>query len=313
MDQNVAYFAINYKCNHRCLFCPNRSEKYKGMMNLNEFKKSLDTVLSKSNVKHITISGGEPTLNKDFIEILKYATQCNITVGLFSNSDRFFEKGFVEKLANNIDVNNLTIISPIYGHKSDIHDKITLSIGSFRRTVQGLKNLIDKNFKISVKNCLNHLNYKYIDEYINFVIKEFHYIKSIGLYGLDYCGTTKEQNKNIMVKFSEISPYLETALNNFENKNSKLHLHISDIPLCTVRSKYWKYFLSNKNKINAARSAPDTKNFEYGKVEFNTPIQCGTFSSKCKTCDVENECPGTWKSSWELLSDSDVMPIKLLK
>jgi hypothetical protein len=90
---------------------------------------------------------------------------------------------------------------------------------------------------------------------------------------LDYCGTTAEQNEKIMVKFSEMSPYMETALDNFKNKNSKFHTYICDIPLCIVESKYWKYFVSNKSKLSAARSAPDTKNSEHARVDFNTPNQ----------------------------------------
>jgi MoaA/NifB/PqqE/SkfB family radical SAM enzyme len=45
------------------------------MMDLNGFKKSLDAILLKSDINHITTSGGGPTLNKNFIEILKYQSK----------------------------------------------------------------------------------------------------------------------------------------------------------------------------------------------------------------------------------------------
>lgn len=308
---NSAYFAINYECNNNCLFCPNRNEKYKGTMNFINFKDSLNTIMSNSNIKHITISGGEPTLNKDFIKIMKYATECNITVGLFSNSNRFADKDFIEEFADTVKPDKLCITSVIHSCESDVHDSITQVTGSFDRTVQGLKNLISKNYHVMIKNCINQLNYRKINEYINFVISEFPSVYNIGLYGLDYCGTNDEQNKKVKVKFSEISPYLETALENFGKKKTNHRVIVCDIPLCTVKPKYWKYFDCNKNKTNSARSAPDTKESEYGKVEFNTPNLCGTFSSKCKECKVENNCPGTWKSSWELLGDQDIMPVSL--
>lgn len=305
------YFAINYECNNKCLFCPNRNEKFKGTISFNDFKNSLDAMLSNSNVKHITISGGEPTLNKDFIKIMKYATEQNITVGLFSNSNKFADKNFIEDFACNVKTDNIFITSAIHSFKSDIHDKTTQVVGSFGRTVQGLKNLMNKNYRVVVKNCINQLNYKHINEFVNFIIDEFPNVHNIGLYGLDYCGTNDEQNKKVMVKFSEISPYLETALENFESKKSNYHLTVYDLPFCIVKSKYWKYFISNRNRTNAARSAPETRRSEFGKVEFNIPNQCGTFSLKCRECAVEKQCPGTWKSSWELLGDEEIMPVHL--
>lgn len=307
---NSAYIAINYECNNNCLFCPNRSDKYKGALDFISFKKAVDTILSNSSVTHITISGGEPTLNKDFIKIMKYVTEVGVSVGLFSNSNRFSNKDFIEEFASTINPKKLLITSVIHSCESDIHDSTTQVSGSFDRTVQGIKNLISKNYNVLIKNCINKLNYRQLDEYINFVINEFPSVQNIGLYGLDYCGTNDEKNKKVKVGFSEISPYLEKALENFEKKNlinKKVSIH--DVPLCIVKPKYWKYFSFLKFKVNSAHTAPDTRISENFSVEFSTPNQCGTFSSKCKKCIVEDCCQGTWKSSWELLGDQDIKPI----
>lgn len=304
-----AYFAINYECNNNCLFCPNRSDKYKGALDFVEFKKSLDTMMSKSSLTHITISGGEPTLNKDFIRIMKYVTEMGVSVLLFSNSIKFSDEDFIEEFAYTINPKKIMISSPIHSCEQYIHDSTTQIPGSFEKTVQGIKNLINKNYTVSIKNCINKLNYRQLDEYINFVINEFPSVRNIGLYGLDYCGTNDEKNKKVKVKFSEIAPYLEKALENFGKKKSKHKVTVYDTPLCIVKPKYWKYFSDNKFKISSARSSPDTRISENGKVEFSIPNQCGTFSLKCKECIAEDCCQGTWKSSWELLGDQDIKSI----
>lgn len=307
-----AYFALNYECNNRCLFCPNRNEKYikEKAIDFETFKASLDTMLSKSKIKHITISGGEPTLNKDFIKIAKYATECNITVGLFSNSNTFANENFVHEFISNVKPDKIIITTALHSHVPEIHDETTQVQGSFYRSVHGLKNLINQNYRVMIKSCINRLNYKHINKFIDFVTNEFPSVKNMGLYGLDYCGTSEEQNKKVKVSFLELTPYLEKALEAVENKSLNCKVQVFDLPLCIVNSKYWKYFSSNKNKTNAARTSPETKKSEHGQVEFNISNQCGTFSLKCKDCAVALECPGTWKASWKLLGDEEIHPVK---
>jgi hypothetical protein len=149
-------------------------------------------------------------------------------------------------------------------------------------------------------------------DYINFIYEELPGIKGITLCGLDYCGTTKEQNLEIAVKFSEMKPYIEKSLENAIEKNFKIPVCVTDIPLCTINYKYWKYFsCTSKYRKNSAYSSPEIKKTENLRLQFNTSNQCGTFSEKCKACDIEPHCSGTWRATWDVLGNSEILPIKI--
>ena len=64
-----SYIALGYKCNHNCLNCPlSTYDRLHGQLDPNVIKKNIAALSSYTNNLHITISGGEPTLNGEMLE-----------------------------------------------------------------------------------------------------------------------------------------------------------------------------------------------------------------------------------------------------
>lgn len=67
-----AWLHLTNRCNLRCITCyKNAGEAYENELNTKEVKKLLKTNRKNANPK-IIISGGEPLLRKDLVDILKY-------------------------------------------------------------------------------------------------------------------------------------------------------------------------------------------------------------------------------------------------
>lgn len=79
---------LTYRCNHRCIFCScpweYETELRETELSTDEWKSIFDMAKSHS-VEHVTFSGGEAILRKDLIELIDYACQLGLTVGLISN------------------------------------------------------------------------------------------------------------------------------------------------------------------------------------------------------------------------------------
>lgn len=94
---------ISYRCNHSCIGCHS-----KHLFNLNppflkfkEFKEKIDE-LQTVGIKSIEISGGgEPLLNPDFTQFIKYINKRGIKVSLITNGTIFSEK-IIQALVNNL-------------------------------------------------------------------------------------------------------------------------------------------------------------------------------------------------------------------
>lgn len=103
------YIYLTNKCNQRCHHCYMRAgEVLNNEMTTAEVKTLLKS-FSALGGKVITFTGGEVTVRKDFVEIVNYAKQCGLTVGVLSNGLRWNEslisqtKGSIDEIQISID------------------------------------------------------------------------------------------------------------------------------------------------------------------------------------------------------------------
>lgn len=69
---NLISFSLTNRCNLRCNYCSVDSKiENKDYLDTNQVKKSIDNIV-KLNPRTLTITGGEPLMRKDFLEILSY-------------------------------------------------------------------------------------------------------------------------------------------------------------------------------------------------------------------------------------------------
>lgn len=97
----TAVIELTSRCNHFCLFCccPWEYDKnYKNSeLSASEWCEVIDKYYD-NGVRHITFTGGEPTLRNDLFEIIDYASKKDVTLGLITNG-RNVDDEFLEKLS----------------------------------------------------------------------------------------------------------------------------------------------------------------------------------------------------------------------
>ena len=127
---------LNWECNANCLMCGvldyfTKEYKKKDNLTLKEIEDLLDQ-LTNMGCHSITLSGGEPTLRKDLVDIVIYASQkCKLNVSLNTNG-YLLEDRILEKLIQaGINSFTLSLDSP----EESIHDHIRGLKGAYRRIV----------------------------------------------------------------------------------------------------------------------------------------------------------------------------------
>jgi len=256
---------------------------------------------------HVTISGGEPTLNSSFFSVIEHLNDLGVHITILSNSVQFADNHVVEHLKNVIDVSRCNVVSAIHSSDCKIHDKLTGSEGSFEDTLSGLKNLISAGVPICVKNIINGINYMRLVEFSDFIIHTFPPQVEVQFCVMDYSGRAAKNLDTLAVDFQSIGVQLEKALDIFEEKEcgEMRKISIIESPLCMLDPYYWKYFEKTSSKLGMY-VAPNSET--ENNTSYDVKNLCNTSYSECMQCRAKELCAGVWSSSYQVLGNNSLKP-----
>jgi MoaA/NifB/PqqE/SkfB family radical SAM enzyme len=138
----------------RCLHCLREQTKDRSDLPFGIFKKVLKQA-EKYNNPYIALTGGEPTLHKDFFRILKHLSDSKFEFHFVTNGFNFSS---IHKRILPFVGNGLTrVCFSLDGAKEATHDKIRVK-GSFRRTLEAVAICKAKKIPVSVQMVVNKFN-----------------------------------------------------------------------------------------------------------------------------------------------------------
>lgn len=300
---NSIYLAIWYKCNQTCKGCPccqnvDRSKN----MSLNDIKKACEAAFDSYGERFsITVSGGEPTLHPQFFEIMRYFKERNFFVTILTNAEKFDNNEFCNRFLENVSIQRTRIVTTLHSSDPAVHEQQNGTPNSFKKSVNGLLYLFHHGIGVTIKHCITGVNYNDTVNFIKFVDETFHPFVDIQLFGIDYCGLTKEQACELYKPYSQMQPYIEAGLDEciaLLGKNGR-RTTVFNYPLCAVDPFYWKLFVLKKNDSYGMYFDPTNKllNFSDG---------AGTYSTECEMCYVRDICSGTYKSTFDYFGNDVV-------
>lgn len=151
-NEGKAIWEITHSCNYGCSYCIfscNR-EIIKGELTTDECFHVIDELV-KNNFKYLKITGGEPFLRKDIIEVLKYASQKMIT-DISTNASLITPK-IVSEL-NKIDLKMIHV--SLDGNKEE-HEAVR-GKNAYEATMHGLEALKKSKNKVRIGSVINSNN-----------------------------------------------------------------------------------------------------------------------------------------------------------
>lgn len=164
--------ALTFRCQNDCVHCyaggPHETEE----LSTHQWKAVIDR-LHETGIFIVTFTGGEPTLRDDLPELLQYAQDKGIVTGLVTNGRRLKDKDYVKALEKvGLDFVQVTLES----HRAEVHDKMTAAKGSWKETVQGIKNAVATQIYVTTNTTLSKYN---VDDFFETV----KFIKGLGVAG----------------------------------------------------------------------------------------------------------------------------------
>ena len=156
-----ASIELTYQCNLKCKHCyANASTTTAKRLSLPEAKQILRS-LQKIGVATITLSGGEPTIHPQFLQILKYASQRFERIQILSNGWKITEV-FAQNLQPYKD--KLIVQISVDGMNEKTHDYIRGRQGSFKRACNAISVLSKQHISCTAAMLITRFNLPQIEQ-----------------------------------------------------------------------------------------------------------------------------------------------------
>ena len=271
------------QCNNNCVMCTNPSNfRQEKIIDLAAIKKYLDRKIKgrEGDVENIYLTGGEPTMQPKFFEIISYLQQrCPAAyINILSNGRRYFYADFAKAC---LALGKVNFIVPVHGPDSKTHDAVTRIKGSFEQTIRGIENILllrKPGQALEIRVIATKLTYKKLGKTLDFLLDKFSQIDRIVIIFLEYEGQAIENLDDVRLtyggfkaEFKKLRPYLK--------KNKEIRFY--HFPLCVVPDDLWPFMWRT-----------------LGQDEI-------TYIGKCNSCKVKQFCLGIHKNYLELFGKKE--------
>ncbi len=145
---------LTYRCNEKCIHCYIDDFRDCGKeLRLRDYVRIIDE-LAEMNCLSLLITGGEPTLHPDFLEIVRYAQKRRMLVNLYTNG-LAIESDMLDEL---IELRPNSISFSFYGGTPAVHDGITGIQGSFEKSMRTLLLVKARGIDVFIKTVVMKQN-----------------------------------------------------------------------------------------------------------------------------------------------------------
>lgn len=297
---------VGYSCNNKCKHCviddsKDRliKEKIKYDLTTEECFQQINEAVNR-NIHNIILTGGEITIRKDFIDILKECVKHNLNISVQTNGRRLNDKILLDYIKK---IDNIKFIVAVHGASEFIHDHITQVKGSFLETCNGIKSIIDINKQVVIKVVISKLNMVDLPKIVDLVNE---------LGGKYICfafphgqGAARKNFDTVIPKYLELKPYLEELI--FRAKKDNIYIEFEAIPFCIIPTNMklvgeLKYF-----KDNTFCTQVKEETFDWDNIRKSIKKK----SHKCSICDMNRFCEGVWSEYIDAFGEDEFTPISI--
>jgi radical SAM protein with 4Fe4S-binding SPASM domain len=169
-------FELTRKCPLHCIICSsNGGECYPSEFDTKQIKAIIDESV-RMGVRHISLSGGEPLVRADILEICDFIKAKEISLDVYSCGNIESSNGTISPIPSNL-INALKrigvdrLIFAIHGSTPEIHDRTTATMGSYRNLIDSMTNSINEGLRSELHFVPTRINFRSLPRIMKQLIK----------------------------------------------------------------------------------------------------------------------------------------------
>ena len=155
-----ATIELTYACNEQCIHCyANYPESafHESKIAVDDYRLLIDELYA-AGCMHISLTGGDPFMNKDFMNVFEYARDKGFVCDIYTNGLYLAEHPTT--LARIAERHVRTFYISLYGASAETHDRVTAVRGSFDKTIHAIKEIHRLGIPVVLNVMLLSVNYQ---------------------------------------------------------------------------------------------------------------------------------------------------------
>ncbi|GAB0175094.1 MAG: hypothetical protein HHAS10_09730 [Candidatus Altimarinota bacterium] len=293
---DFAYFQVVRICNQKCIFCAQPSNGR--IESLKKIQERIDWYKDQG-YEGIILNGGEPTLHKEIVNIIKYTAQKGIYSKMISNGINFsnaeLAKACVDAGLKQIHISFHSYIPEVENNlmRGDVYEK----------QLKGLLNMLLHKNKIDVwvNIVMNQYTIRHLDKTVLFFLKLG--VRNFVINNLEVTGVYPEYLEKLLFRLKEAEEPLKKALHLIRKYGNIAR--VSRIPMCYLRGfeDYSRdieyYILHTKKYIHYLNDDKHPKQSDFVSDEVSWQSGEGSptgmrrsRTENCSHCDLRHMCSG---------------------
>lgn len=294
MGTKMSDIIMGYSCNNDCMHCIRGNKDRDVNLSYSDVIGLVDEAKKRGTAK-IILQGGEPTIRKDFLDILRYVRRKGFKeIQMQSNGRMFAYPSFAEEVAEN----NITeFCISMHNYNAKKHDAFTGVKGSYNQTIEGIKNLIRLKQFVRILIVLTRKNYKDLRKIVDVLLNLHVQNYQIGIVIPE--GNAINYFDDIVPRLSDVEPYLLESLGFL--KRGGFCFNTQDIPRCFL-GEFEKSALEVPF-VYAEKLFPEVNVLDSEKARRDKKV----VPKECKHFSV---CEGVYKEYAKRFGVEELRPVK---
>lgn len=272
---------MGFNCNCNCTFCVVGDLLFTGDRPAPEIIKELEE--ARKTCQGIVFTGGEPTIRKDFLDIVAYAKKLGFTsIQVQTNGRMFAYFPFAVKAIKA----GVTEFSPaIHGHTERLHDSLVRAPGSFKEIYQGIVNLKKLKQTLITNTVVVKQNAASLPDIARMLVDlGVDQFQMAYVHGMGYVPRYFER---IVPKVSEVAHYIHEAME--VGNKAGIKCMAEAVPFCHMHG-----YERNVTELYIPQTEIHFEGYTIQDYKTDRMNRGKTRFPQCAHCKWEHICEGPW-------------------
>lgn len=293
-----------FSCSSHCHFCIDLNKR--DLPDKSTRQIVTEMVQAKAaGVEYLEMIGGETTIRRDFIPLVKTAKRLGFKDIVVVTNGRMF--AYPEFAKATVAAGVTDLVFSIHGHDAKLHDEMTFVPGAFDELMRGIDNVRAEGLERIFGNCtVVRQNMRHLPDIARLFLKKgIHHVEFIFVdptYGGAYTNFA-----GLVPRISEAAPFMREALR-VGREGGTTDFVARYVPLCHFPDDLAQ--ISEIREVATFRTrhwAPDFKNDDVGAGR----VAAGrSKTARCAGCALYDRCEGIWNEYLTRYGDSELAPVK---